>query len=165
MVRHVADISKLDEDIHELLKKFKKDDQKIIKFLAATLDKSTRFNLYTEYLRKNNRHSGAKDSGNTSDLFDLIKDFLMLPAIKVICISLLINIIHILTRMFQCVKASRAIATNQTSFTRDVNKLEDLAKEKFKRRYCASVNNATAGLFLSYELFSKTKKLSALTLW
>ena len=48
-------------------------------------------------------------------------------------------------------------------FTRDVNKLEDLAKEKFKRRYCASVNNATAGLFLSYEYF-QTKNF-ALTLW
>ena len=83
----------------------------------------------------------------------------MTVLIKMFLIQFLINIINIASRAAQLVSVSMLIVSGKISFfTKGVNRLEDLARSQFKRKYALSVNNATGGLYLAYSLFKKNRK-------
>ena len=83
----------------------------------------------------------------------------MILLIKMFLIQLLINIINFASRFAQLISVSLLIISGKISFfTKGVNRLEDLAKITFERKYALSVNNATGGLYLAYSLFKKNRK-------
>ena len=73
MVRQINSYNDLDFQIIDLMEKFELDKEKIVKLLAFILGKSTRFNLYTEYLGKDNRYGGVDADKDVVSLLNLIE--------------------------------------------------------------------------------------------
>ena len=73
MVRYVENVDDIDKLIFELLEDYQYDRSLITSFVARTLSKSVRFDLYSHYLQKSDRYQFGDIHVEVNDLYELIQ--------------------------------------------------------------------------------------------